>query len=838
MIQLTGAGIVAGAGAGAAGGAAATGDYPNKITFDGTVSNGKSTYEFEVSGGVDPEQGAATQERNDSVTDGRVRGSVHRDADVYHFAGSLTYLDVKGDAGVSIEYGDEGDVAADRLEIVSASEVEYSFTASDRVEKVTGDGDNAAEAYNDSVVENDDGSWTASGYTGNGYGDAYDFWGEPLEFQPVEGEYTLFLNGEEVTLTELTGQEPPQQVEPSVFQIASNADTPAMYYEFAVEGEVIPHDSVEDHDNITQDGDLYRVKGQVGPKGTDSYEVPGKLVEWNAVDANDDYVSESRFDLYWDGEAVGLDDVLIGGKTYVLGVHSTEETPAMYYEFAVEGEVTPHDSVEDHDNITQDGDLYRVKGQVGPKGADSYTVAGKLVEWNAVDTGDHYVPETDFRLTWNGSDTGLEDVLQGEKPTRRLEIYAPENAEIDYTFKTTDTVEPVTDNGDNSAEPNYDAISENHDGSCTVDGLTGNDYGDAFDFKGGVEEFWPQEGEFALYLDDEQVTAWELVGEDEPQTRDIVEGGPVGGGRGYDSLVGRSQADYVVDTKSELGNALSSASSGDIVYVAGNATIDIGGSTFTVPSGVTLASNRGIDDAPGGLIRTDRETKMINVRRGGRVTGLRIQGKYYSYFDPRGDDSYPTGTGVRVTGSDVEVDNCEIWGFAYAGVNASSNTPHIHHNHIHHTPRAGLGYGVVMSGGHPVIEWNYFNYNRHAIAGSGGGGYTARYNHVGPDTIGHIFDMHRPGGDRIHIYRNTVEAVGHVNGGSKEFPAVVIRGVPSDVALIEDNWFYNPNPPRDDPANFTDEAIVQAYVDDWQNMEWSNNHLGSSEPASDIGCPR
>jgi hypothetical protein len=832
ILKLTGAGVVAGAAA-SSGVSATESDYPNTIIFDGTVSRGKSNYEFEVTGGVDPDRGTETQEVNDTVDGNRVKGAVHRDKDVYHFGGDLTFLSIKGDAGVSIEYGDEGDVKADRLEIVAGtdSEVNYTFTAADRIEIVTDNGDNSAESYNDSVQENDDGSWTATGATGNGYGDSYDFWGEPEHFEPVEGDFTLFLNGEEITVPELTGQETEDGGGANVFNIRSTEETPAMYYDFSVDGEVHPHDSVEDHDDIVQDGDVTRVEGQVGPNGQDAYEVPAKLESWTAVDTDGNPVDESRFGLYWNGEEVALDDVLVDQQSHVFGIRSTDDTPAMYYEFVVDSEFKPHNSVEDHDTITAEGDGYRVEGQVGPNGQDAYVVPGKLLEWNAVDADGRYVPEADFGLYWDDVETTLEEVLQGGKPQQRLEVVC--DGEIDYTFVASDEIELVTENGDNSAEMGNDDVYENDDGTWTADGYTGNGYGDAVDFKGGAMEFWPQEGNFALYLDDEQVTPWELIGADEPQEPDVVEGGPVGGGYGYDRTVSRDQADYVVSTRSELDSALASATSGDVVYVAGNAEIYLGDATFTVPRGVTLASNRGIDDAPGGLLHTDQETDSFYVRTNARVTGVRVQGPYYEYFDP---SWYATGTGIEITESGAEIDNCEVWGHAYAAIYAGADS-HVHHNHIHHTPRDGLGYGVLQSGSHPTIEWNYFNYNRHAVASTGSGGYTVRYNHFGPDTIGHVIDMHKPGGNRMEIYNNTVEGYEAVKDGSQK-PAVAIRGVPNDVATIYDNWFYNPDEPRNSPSGWTTECIIQVHVDSWTDVTWSNNHLGSSEPASDIGCPR
>lgn len=210
ILKVTAAGAFTGSAA-TTGSVAASTDYPNSITFDGTKTRGKSRYEFEVSGGIDPDESAATREVKDTIDGSRVEGAVHRDTDVYSFSGDLTYLDVKGDADVSLTYADESSVDADRLQIVSASEVNYTFTATDRIVLVTDIGENSAETYNDAVEENDDGTWTVTGFTGNGYGDTYDFWGEISNFEPVEGDFTLFLNGEETTVTELTGQEPVEE---------------------------------------------------------------------------------------------------------------------------------------------------------------------------------------------------------------------------------------------------------------------------------------------------------------------------------------------------------------------------------------------------------------------------------------------------------------------------------------------------------------------------------------------------------------------------------------------------------------------------------------------------
>ncbi|MGM0398287.1 MAG: hypothetical protein ACQEQY_04770, partial [Halobacteriota archaeon] len=271
-----------------------------------------------------------------------------------------------------------------------------------------------------------------------------------------------------------------------------------------------------------------------------------------------------------------------------------------------------------------------------------------------------------------------------------IEVVADERAS--YTFTTDGQLERLFDNGENSAERFNDSVTENGDGTWTAKGYTGNGKGDGFSFDGSVTAFEVLEGACTIYLDGAEVSVEELLGDENEDSPSASEDGPVGGGKGYDDLVRRADADVVVSTKSELEAALSDASSGDIVYLAGNASIDMGTTDIVVPSGVTLASNRGVRDAPGGHLYTDEETKSIYLEEGARLAGVRVQGPFYEYFDP---DHYATGSGVRAVGGDVEIDNNEIWGFAYASVVTNGNSPHVHHNDIHHNPRDGLGYGVV-----------------------------------------------------------------------------------------------------------------------------------------------
>ncbi|TQQ81865.1 hypothetical protein [Halonotius roseus] len=300
----------------------------------------------------------------------------------------------------------------------------------------------------------------------------------------------------------------------------------------------------------------------------------------------------------------------------------------------------------------------------------------------------------------------------------------------------------------------------------------------------------------------------------------------IGGGSGYPNTVAQADATVTVSTLSELDTELASATTGDILYIDGSATLDCGTTERTVPSGVTLASDRGIDGAPGALLHTDAEpTKMIQLNGDSRLCGLRIEGAH------PGDDTTgsSSASGVKITGSD-EIDNCDIRGFSYVGIDIDVGTgAHVHHNVIRECNRDGLGYGVTANSGTPVIEYNYFNYNRHSVATAGENpGYVCRYNHFGPKEVMHTIDAHSPAGIRYEIYNNIDESViREWDGGTNH--SVNILDIPDDVATITDNWFFNDNAP--DPNGDPDvggQTIVQENVSAWSNVEFSANYYGEN----------
>ncbi len=318
-------------------------------------------------------------------------------------------------------------------------------------------------------------------------------------------------------------------------------------------------------------------------------------------------------------------------------------------------------------------------------------------------------------------------------------------------------------------------------------------------------------------------------------------GNPIGGGNGYTHIISRNDPDidFIVDTKSELLSAFQNAEWGDIIYVEGYASINMGTTTRTViPAGVTLASDRGVNGALGGRIYTTRNgIRLFNIGgEGVRITGLRLEGPHKTIKEQSTSNKT---VGMYCPYQYLEVDNCELFGWSDAAIGISGTGGddmitggYIHHNNIHHNQASGNGYGVVLSsGGVALIEANYFDYCRHAISGTGvaGDGFEARFNICGPNwisTSAHNFDMHGAtvgtqtiAGTTIKIYNNTFM------GTTAQMPTcIAIRGIPLDGAYITNNWFY-----------FTrSEPVWQQIV--FGNMHVFNNLIGE-EPELSVKGP-
>lgn len=329
---------------------------------------------------------------------------------------------------------------------------------------------------------------------------------------------------------------------------------------------------------------------------------------------------------------------------------------------------------------------------------------------------------------------------------------------------------------------------------------------------------------------------------------------PVGGGKGYSKLIHSFHADYRVSNKASLLSALRAARYGNIIYINDNAKIDLTNVwNLSIPSGVTLASGRGIGSSLGALLYTKSFSSSGNLFRlygkNIRITGLRIKGPSVRANQIGCNTFEPVGIYVGGDGNkQIDIDNNEIYGWPEAGVNISgdSTNTNVHHNHIHHNRRLesnpncvassttvrlwhGLGYGVVVHRAHVKIEANFFNKNRHDIAGTGLGnsGYDAKYNISAGGLISHSFDMHgcsdRPknnecklnngqhtdrAGKRTTIIDNLffddncdrnrkahswTKCSSLPSTLNRSYKAVVFRGVAEDFALIRYNKFAHSN---------------------------------------------
>jgi hypothetical protein len=306
-------------------------------------------------------------------------------------------------------------------------------------------------------------------------------------------------------------------------------------------------------------------------------------------------------------------------------------------------------------------------------------------------------------------------------------------------------------------------------------------------------------------------------------------GNPVGGGAGYTRIISETdpKVTYVVSNEDQLLHALNNATSGNVVFVTGAANIDMSDAVGTkIPSGVTLASDRGLNGSPGGRIFRTRSglsgdvgySNFATIVTGNdvRITGLRIEGPDREQNQDLGDNNI-MGAIQAGDSQNLEVDNCEISGWSYAGVafdrsSGSTANGYVHHNYIHHCHAKGYGYGVVIGYGTALIEANLFDYMRHAVADGGcpGSGYEARYNIFLTHSIDAVFDMHpnpQPPspishtGDLYKIHHNTI--------GVTDQAAVSIGAIPKLGLYVDHNRF----------------ASTYATVYQWESQGYGNVYM-------------
>ncbi len=267
-------------------------------------------------------------------------------------------------------------------------------------------------------------------------------------------------------------------------------------------------------------------------------------------------------------------------------------------------------------------------------------------------------------------------------------------------------------------------------------------------------------------------------------------------------------------------------------------------------SGVTSSPMRKISDptASGGMCISVLESSRMDetpISPGGRIFLMRANNSRYPTALIAGGENIRI-TGIRLEGPDIttesvnppalgiyasyrmEVDNCEIWGWSGAGIGVyrtgggsdMKSGGYFHHNNIHHCQMNGLGYGIIVANGSvSLIEANYFDYCRHAIAGDGHveNGYEVRYNVFGynfPESNNaHRIDMHgvstasgNVAGDRLIIHHNTFEAI------STTDYCIAIRGIPRTGAYIDHNWIKYTGDPIGRTGVTTSQLNTRMYI--------------------------
>ena len=718
---------------GASAAAADSTERPNTITIDGSEDWVKSTYEFSVSGSVVEFDDGTTVERHDSMGEDSASGAVHRDLDTYRFSGNLMYLDIDGPATVSVEYGDDPGVGASRLEIVASDEraIEYEFTTTERATRVTTNGSNSTDA-SDSVAQNDDGSWTVSGDTAYGQGDTWDFWGDVTDFAPMKGEFTLFLDGEEITPYELTGEEPPEERTHSYSFEGTGSEYADYYLEVEeggnmiasmVDGAVIE----EEFHWISNDGT--KAAGRVDPGERHAYEFDTLVLDVTIDGSADAYVngSPSNLDWYpqpgatgdswkggfpWQNEDDGNDDEPTDDREHSYSFEGSGSEPADYFLEVEDGGNMIASTVdgaaieEEFHWISDDGT--KAAGRVDPGERHAYAFDTLVLDVTIEGRADAYV---------NGSPSNLDRYPQPGATGDGWKSGFPWQDEDDG------------DDGNDGSETSEDGPIGGGDGYADV--VTESDATTVVS------------------------SASELAS----------------------ALGSASSGDVVfVDPSAEI----------DITNTTG----------VGISDGVTLASNRGVNGSSGALLYTTTDTHPnFEMYGNSRITGLEIRGSHPG-DDTSGTwygQAIKTNGPAEI--DNCEIHGWGKAAIECAGSSGGSAHVHHNHLHHNNQIGYGYAVSMISSGGVPTIEYNYFYYNRHSVASDGeASGYTLRYNHFGPTEVMWPIDTHSPGCSTLEIHNNVVEVVDRAYDNNRA-ASIELDSPPSNSAEIYNNWFFNSRAP-------------------------------------------
>ncbi|WP_160114760.1 right-handed parallel beta-helix repeat-containing protein [Aquimarina sp. AU474] len=273
-----------------------------------------------------------------------------------------------------------------------------------------------------------------------------------------------------------------------------------------------------------------------------------------------------------------------------------------------------------------------------------------------------------------------------------------------------------------------------------------------------------------------------------------------------------SGADFVVNSISSLQSAINEAQDGDIVYIEDDAYLDFSDSpSILINTAIKLVSGRTDSNNGATLFSYIVGKRFIKVLSDNvTISGLTINGgdfiteieglnvQQIAAHSPYTPNSPTDGIFIEEF-DNLTIENCEILGWSHAGVyikNSKNNL--IVNNYIHHNRRHQLGYGVEVHNSmssketNALISCNYFEYNRHDIAGAGheNESYEASYNTIGPggNTGSHSFDMHGKNSDSEKVAGNSLY-IHHNTFTNKQVIGVKVRGIPVHKVIISNNSF-------------------------------------------------
>jgi hypothetical protein len=331
------------------------------------------------------------------------------------------------------------------------------------------------------------------------------------------------------------------------------------------------------------------------------------------------------------------------------------------------------------------------------------------------------------------------------------------------------------------------------------------------------------------------------IGAVPPQT------GVIGGYPGYPLPISKDEADTLVPSDKDWNEAIEEADDGENIWVESDAEQECDSPELSAEN-VTICSDRYHDGSDGGLVYSEGiDTHGIRPdgADGLEICGVRFRGDNWpdvSNARVPNDDAGSAAIYCRQS-DDVEIHNCEFFGWRWAGIlfYSGGDGSELHSYHVHHIPRQGFGYGNALSGaddGHIEVYDAYWNLCRHSIKGGNGDmSYTIENCIQGPRTANHMCDVHSPCEGGEYVYRNISFLTDRVTDYSpRGQPAVNVRGIVSKL-LIENCQIEHKEPREAIWLELDNDGEYRDWTDDpWEEVTTVRNNTFDGERKKGVGA--